>query len=55
MATKIIQSQSMNPSFAIVSNPIDPKELETRLFIHTINLFLPLGFQHRLEKPPKLS
>ncbi|WP_083929993.1 LIC_11090 family protein [Leptospira yanagawae] len=53
MATKIIQSQSMNPNFANDLETINLLQLDPILITKGFNLLLPLGFCQLLDKPPK--
>nr|WP_246837554.1 hypothetical protein [Leptospira bouyouniensis] len=53
MATKIIQSQSMNPNFANDRETINLLQLDPILITKAFNLLLPLGFCQLLDKPPK--
>ncbi|TGL56971.1 hypothetical protein EHQ59_00470 [Leptospira kemamanensis] len=53
MATKIIQSQSMNPSYAKTDSNVYQRELDL-VFIQILpNQILPMGFYHLPDKPPK--
>lgn len=55
MATKIIQSQSMNPSYTIDFQNPSGIQLDSILYKKYTHQNLPMGFYHLPDKPPKYN